>query len=375
MKYFLNLLGLAALVLLGYGLGRWSQSVQTPSIPPQISNPEKTAKSDTATRGQGTNADARLTTAAETPFDDIPAALRNLGAYAPLELLQTLFQRWAEKDPAAACAFFKEFGIPDRNAKELGKILMEAWTKLDPSSAAAFALQEVDSPETIFDLGQLEQALAAHDPANAFQLGLTRLIGLEHVFAAWAKKDFAAASAALTQIPPGARQEQAAHALLDQAMETDPAAALAWFREQPDSVRASVGMFKLLDKYKEAPPQIYFTMLGEQLLNFGHTDDTSTALRAARKPDPDGKALLKLNNSIEGHLGERLSQWAGSDSQGALTWAQQFPDPTLRPVLIGQWAQSMLKQGKTDAAQSALQDLPAPLQAEILRKSTESPPK
>ena len=374
MKNFRNLLGLTALALLGYGLGRWRQSLRMSSASLQIPAPSRTDKSNSEPTRQDKRADAKLTTAADTAFDDIPGALRNLGPYAPLEVLQTLFQRWAEKDPEAACAFFKEFGMPDRNARDLGENLLEAWTKFDPAAAAAFALQEIDAPETLFDIGHLEKALAAHDPANAFQLGLTRLMGLEHVFAAWAKTDFAAASAALTQIPPGVRQEQAAYALLDQAMETDPTAALAWFREQPDSVRAAVGMFKLLDKYKEAPPQVYFTMLGEQLINFGHTDDASTALRAARKPDPDGKALLNLNNSIEGHIGDRLRQWAGSDSAGALSWAQQFPDPTLRPVLIGQWAQSMLKLGNNEAAQSALQNLPASLQEAILRKSTDSAP-
>lgn len=374
MKFTLHFLVLAALALLGYSLGGWHRPIQTPASSLQIPSLGKAAKSISDPTGQGRSADAKLTSAADTAFDDIPAALRNLGPYAPLEVLRTLFQRWAEKDPGAACAFFKEFGMPDRNAKELGETLMETWTKVDPANAASFALQEIDAPETLFDNGHLQKALAAHDPANAFQLGLTRLMGMEHVFAGWAKKDFSAAAAALTQIPPGLRQEQAAYALLDQAMETDPAAALAWFREQPDSVRAAIGMNKLLGNYQKAPPEIYFTMLGEQLINFGHTDDASTALRAARQPDPDGRALLKLSNSIEGHLGARLSQWAGSDSAGALTWAQQFPDPTLRPVLIGQWAQSMLKQGNTEAAQSALQDLPAALQQEILRKSTDTPP-
>ena len=153
-------------------------------------------------------------------------------------------------------------------------------------------------------------------------------------------------------------------------METDPAAALAWFREQPDSVRAEIGMFGLLNKYESAPPEIFFTMLGEQLINFGHTDDTSVALRAARKPDPDGKAIVDLKKSLDGHIGERLSKWAESDSSSSLKWAQEFPDPTLRPVLISQWAQSMLKLGNKEAAESALQDLPAPLQEEILHKST-----
>lgn len=370
MKIFLNILCLAALALLGYALGR----LRTPTAAPAVWSPPphstKALDAPVTPVERESRQDDRIVTAADLALTDIAAALRQLGPTAPVEVLKRFFIQWAEKDPAAACEFFKSFGIPDQNAQVIGESLLWIWSGIDPAAGAAFALAEIDAPETLFRIDHLEIALAAHDPANAFQLGLTRIMGLEHVFAAWAKKDFAAASAALTQIPPGVRQEQAAKALLDQAMETDPTAALAWFREQPDSVRAEVGMFGLLNKYESAPPEIYFTMLGEQLINFGHTDDTSVALRAARKPDPDGKAIVDLKKSLDGHIGERLSKWAASDSSGSLKWAQEFPDPTLRPVLIGQWAQSMLELGNKEAAESALQDLPAPLQKEILHKST-----
>lgn len=363
MKALSWVLSFFTLALLGFGLGRWRSS--SPLARPSV---VITPKTDRVATPEIKPADpASPFSMEEATPEKISSELRRLGPYAPLSALENLFKRWAETDPSAACAFFKTFGLPDEKAHTLSKVLLQAWQKLDPATAAAFALSEIDATETLFNSEQLNETLAVHDPEQAFRLGLTRLVSMEEIFTQWAKQDFAAAANSLTEIPPGARQEQAAYALLDQAMTNDPAAALAWFRALPDSVRASIGMFKLLNRYEQAPPEIYFTLLGEQLTNFGHTDGISTTLRAARQPNADSASLVELHKSLDGQVGPRLRTWAEKDSQGALNFARQYPDETLRPVLLGQWAQSMIHQGKSTEAESTLQTLPLALQEAVLK--------
>ena len=63
MKIFRNLLGLTAFALLGYGLGRWRQSLQISSASLQIPAPSRTDKSISEPTRQDKRADAKLTTA------------------------------------------------------------------------------------------------------------------------------------------------------------------------------------------------------------------------------------------------------------------------------------------------------------------------
>jgi hypothetical protein len=307
----------------------------------------------------------------EIPWRDIPSALRQLGPFASSSVLQTLFARWAAEDPAAAMDFFNAFGIPDASGESIGISILAEWAEKDAASAAAFAEREIDSAETLLDREALWRTMAKLDGAAAFKKGLTSLTEMEGIFGEWVKQDWNAAAAALEKLPPGARLEQASYEVLDQAMKRDPQAALAWFRGLPDSIRAAVGMYKLLGRYGDAPREIKFSLLGEQLLSFGHHDEISTALRTAQKADDSTRAesFTTLSNAVGAQVGNDLSKWAKEDPAGALKWAAQFPDQTLKTVLMGEFGKQMIADGKVSEGLQAMQQLPMETQTALIKLS------
>ena len=361
----------------GFGLGAWLKHSPTPaaSIKLPLENHAPTSAPPPPrffTLVNGNSEDALIAyCGGEIPWRDIPAALRQLGPFASSNLLQSLFARWAAEDPAAAMDFFKTFGIPDASGESIGKSILAAWAEKDAANAAAFAQREIDASETMLEREELWRTLAKFDAAAAFKKGLTSLTEMNGIFGEWVKQDWNAAAAALEKLPPGARLEQASYEVLDQAMKRDPQAALAWFRGLPDSIRAAVGMYNLLGRYGDAPREVKYSLLGEQLLGFGHHDEISTALRSAQKADDSTRAesFTKLSNAVGAQVGNDLNKWAKEDPAGALKWAAQFPDQTLKPVLMGEFGKQLITDGKVSEGLQAMQQLPMDTQTALIKLS------
>lgn len=368
----------------GFGLGAWlkhSPAVLVSTKPP-LENHAPSSFPQPPSRFiallNGNSEDALIAyCSGEIPWRDIPAALHQLGPFASSSLLQTLFTRWASEDPAAAMDFFKTFGIPDASGESIGNSILAAWAEKDEANAAAFAEREIDSSETLLEREELWRTLAKFDGAAAFKKGLTSLTEMDGIFAEWVKQDWNAAAAALEKLPPGERLEQASYEVLDQAMKRDPQAALTWFRGLPDSIRAAVGMYQLLGRYGDAPREVKYSLLGEQLLSFGHNDEISTALRAAQKADASTRAesFTNLSNAVGAQVGNELSKWAKEDPAGALKWAGQFPDPTLKPILMGEFGKQLISEGKIAEGLQSMEGLPVETQTTLIKLSAKDVPK
>lgn len=368
----------------GFGLGAWLKHSPTtvistkPPLENHATSPAPHPPSKFVALLNGKSEDALIAyCGGEIPWRDIPAALRQLGPFASPDVLRSLFARWAAEDPAAAMDFFKSFGIPDASGESVGSSILAAWAEKDAANAAAFAEREIDSSETLLEREELWRTLAKFDGAAAFKKGLTSLTEMDGIFGEWVKQDWNAAAAALEKLPPGARLEQASYEVLDQAMKRDPQAALTWFRGLPDSIRAAVGMYQLLGRYGDAPREVKYSLLGEQLLSFGHHDEISTALRTAQKADPStrGESFTTLSNAVGAQVGNELSKWAKEDPAGALKWAAQFPDPTLKPILMGEFGKQLISDGKVAEGLQSMQGLPVETQTTLIKLSAKDVPK
>ena len=127
-----------------------------------------------------------------------------------------MISTWAESDPAAAAAFIvtrpQDFGFDGTQTGELRDQMdrvVNKWAKNDPLTAASFAL------------AQKEAGVTAGVAQNYNY-------GLRSAMSTWVNQDAYAASAWVTNMPPGRSRDIAADALAGAAMFVDPTVGLGW---------------------------------------------------------------------------------------------------------------------------------------------------
>lgn len=367
---------------LGFFLG-WLSPIEQDAG--SASHAIQTAQVVTSTQGSGkvtqknpaAEQDRLLATcASESALEEIPRLLEKLGPFADFQTLNALFLRWAAEEPDKAVAFFMRFDAPDHTGRSIGSDLLAVWRERDPAAAATFAEAQIDTKDSKFGLNALWQTLAKHEPEKAFEKARQYLAPLDIVFAAWAEKDPAAARAALERIPPGKRLEDSAVEVLKRGLEQDPTQTLAWFRTLPDSIRAAVGIARLVDDLDDFPHAVKFQLLGEQLLSFGHHDAITKALRETRKTslteEQHTTALAQLFNSVGRSVRTDFADWLEDDASGAIRWATQFPDPNLSQAMLGQLGAGLIESGKVMEGLPHISALPLTTQVEVITNASKS---
>lgn len=178
---------------------------------PEDSLPLLASLKDVNAQTQITSAVAAYRTTS-SPVDGVAFA-DSLQGQARSLALRSVVSTWAEFDPAGAAAFIAS--RPNEVSGEMDGV-MRQWSKHEPQAAASFALAQ-------------KEAGVAAGVANQVNYGLRTAMST------WVNKDAYAASAWVTNMPPGRTRDIATDALAGAAMSVEPEGALGWAMSIGDS--------------------------------------------------------------------------------------------------------------------------------------------
>ncbi|HWB01485.1 MAG TPA: hypothetical protein VG796_00585 [Verrucomicrobiales bacterium] len=286
---------------------------------------------------------------------------------------QTLLNRWADLDPAAALAWAQTLTKP-RISQTLSQILGN-YARTDPEQAIAFARKISNVTDRNAALENIANSLASTDPrralsimnsvksrngeyrfyslystwaatdpeaahaaAMAMQKGRARANAMQGIFSSWAASDPKAANAAAQAIPEAGLRHQALSAIFESWGSSDPQSALAAVQILPKG-------------------QAKIEALGRIFSSWAGTDPSAAAAAAASLPKRERQ------NAISYIAGS----WGANDPAAALAWAKTIPAKE-----GGEWAVSNIlsQQARTDgpAAVAAWRELPASQRSNPLRE-------
>ncbi len=264
--------------------------------------------------GQRTLAIAGLI--AQTPVDKLGALINSVrfcnDDQARSQVESMAYAKWAEADPAKAMAFAKVAATQrfPNDAAALTAVL-STWAGHDPQAALA-AAQSLDSSNLRRDaINQVlstwalgDDPKAALDAAKALNLG-SQLNGvLQGIYLSWAQHDPTGAFAALDQVTNINTRNNLAGNILQAMSETDPNGALKLMLTLPAGAQ-------------NAPPYPVNYIFSRLTM-----EDPAAAVQA-------------LGQLQGGQMRERAvtciaCDWADSDPQGAINWANNLSNPADR---------------------------------------------
>ncbi len=270
---------------------------------------------------------ALLVRLAPADFPRLLAALPPPDTAPNRRLLRLAFECWVNVDAPAATRWAVAAGSA---YKELTRLAIRAWAALDPSAASAWVCALPPDAQSRHEIrSELVAALGSEDPAKLVQTLGTEL--LKHGASLWAINE--PLRAWLTR---------------------DPAAALAWFAQQPSLSRWSraqdmamlVGspetartLGAIVAATADYPDQA--AILAQLVLRMGpgKSSDTLAWLTQHTSPELRDEVLLSLGSTYylapeialalppgrirSQALGRMLTDWSRKDAPAALAWANE----------------------------------------------------
>lgn len=304
---------------------------------------------------------------------------------------RAIAQRWAETDAPGMFEFLKSVSITDweRDGEQhdaVRGILFRTWAQQDPEEAMAAA--GALSHRRQFRTAQWEivQSLFASDPVKAFALsagmprnyggdrltdsiwqddpaGFLKLAGdapkgalrgqiraaADNAFAAWVKKDPAAATEWLKSRPADQRRSLWS-AMSFRMAEVDPTTAQAWFSSLPASAEREEAGSQIVNAWAKKDARAALEWLQDNLQG-GRTQAFAHVAEALASQGIDSaKQLLEAmppGSQRDTVVSTIANTWASKDFKPALDWVLSLPpdDPGRRQALrnIGyQWPEKDL---------------------------------
>ena len=167
--------------------------------------------------------------------------------WARIEIVQSIFEKWAERDPRDAAAAAAQLGASFRD--NASYFVGMRWANADINGALAWALSQATNPaesrlrESSFTRNALTGVVSTwmHMDAEAAMKWLSELPEgnqranlIQSTFLLTEHEDPARAIQLAMMIPPGVPQEVALQDATRSWAQFDPAGALAWVTQQPD---------------------------------------------------------------------------------------------------------------------------------------------
>ena len=250
--------------------------------------------------------EAGANSATARPLADLLATRSDLpGGLAPLS---TLLSKWMLHDHAAALAWLDTLPNATRRA-ELIESSINPHDK-QPARDLPLALRLPEGQNRIDTIG--------------------RLLG------DWTKTDPDAALAWLRahddpSLAPAAASVQ--KTLLATLAATDPAAAVARWQALPDSAARAEAVFPVAQAWAKTDPAAATQWLADQLPPLPPVNLNHPAL-ATLSPEEREAALKDSRRWHYSGLGSLLQEWAKTDPDAALAWAETIPDPKKREGIL-----------------------------------------
>lgn len=292
---------------------------------------------------------------------------------ADLEVWPVLLGIYAEKDPAGALQAAQKLPAGMRSSGLY--TVITAVAAQDPEQALAMIQTLEDKNQQTSLRSMVGQALAAKDPARAFEIARRTQGGSEmdfplySIFSQWALSDMAAAQAAARQLQ-GQEAQQAQSAILSRMAQTDPRAALQSWQALPDSPFKNQTLNSLIDGWNQQDLAGALEAVIEHMPmgnNFSQAINNVFNRWAAQDPAAAAAGLgaLPPGEAYESAAGYVASSWASSGAyQDALQWAQSLQNEQTRASALGtifsQWGQRDISQ-----AVAAVTNLPPAERASV----------
>lgn len=249
---------------------------------------------------------------------------------------------WAQTDPRAALTAALE--LPDAGGRTRAvSSAVGAWARSNPAEALSYA-KSLSDPSLKSDVLRAMASSAEGDPralldvvVESMPAGDNYRDAVRNIFSNWARRDPAAAAAAVLTVPAGRVQSEAISSIASQWVASGKRQeALQWVRQLPEGQARENALENIFSKWA--------------------TDEPQQAVAAANTLPPE------LRKSV---IQSIASGWSNRDPQGVLQWAGSLTDPAqrrdvMRPALI-QWAGD-----SPEAAAAYLDRLTADDRAEIM---------
>ncbi len=333
------------------------------------------------------------------PLDAVNAAKSMPKGLLKTDPLLTVFQAWAEMDPAAALANLSLIDsastrrsvqssiittIADSDPKQALDILhslpvgqqntqlyasvFKSWAELDPVAALA-TLQSLP-PGAVRNAAtqSVYSGWAELDPAAALQAiqslppGQARNLAQQSVLNELVQQDPEAAAQYLATLPPGSYRNNLIISTIKTWSDTDPAAALAWLSANAKGAAYTNSIAGVLTNLSASDPAAALAYVAQLPESAQRETDYGTVLGQYAKDDPTA-AFNWLNTNLTDNdhdtaLASAVSQLAKVDPDTAAADYLQMPAGGPRDSITGAIADSLAAQD-TQAALTWVQNLPA----------------
>jgi hypothetical protein len=313
---------------------------------------------------------------------EIKAALDQVGKISPRyksTVLTELLGQWAVTDPHSATAYAMAISHNGDRAQALNGVAA-GWAETDPKGAEAWvaslqdramknsatvglistvassdrqtalALAEGLPENMLYSAAYAIFGSAADDPqsvaseVNNLPPGTLRSIATQNLASNWAAQDPAAALNWSQTLPQGNTRQQAVQGVINSWAQSDPAAAAAYASQLPPSSMRQQVLQNVVSNWERNDPDAVATWLQQMpagaereqaiMSAVGNNQDAQQALQLV--------ALMQPGSNQDNAISNAASNWARTDSQGAIAWAQQQTDPHIQteiwPQIIGQVA-------------------------------------
>jgi hypothetical protein len=240
--------------------------------------------------------------------------------------LQGIAQAWAETAPATAMAWVETFR-PGQERQALQQVVLNGWARSDPRAAADYAWKTS---------------------------ALLRNNMLSQITAVWSQQDLPATIAWVRQLPEGENRMQAFASLAGAWAQQDPQGIKDYLAGLSPSLAAKAIHF-VASAMAGADPEATWDWIMTLPAGVARDGALMSTLNQMGPIDAEAArrvmALSPAGNS-SAHLMRQLAvQWAQSDPDAALEWAQALPSPKARNSAIGAIQQSRLNEDPTAVAQ------------------------
>ena len=269
-------------------------------------------------------------------IDDMQLLANFLSAY-PSVSRESLYRRWAERDPGSALA---QSSAAAQGPDAL-RALARGWARMDPDKALTWARAvDADHPGAHVLAGALE-TLTHIDPARAagwvgaLQSGHRQSEVIRQIARRWAREDLDAALS-WTESLSGRSRREATLALAHELARQDPRAAADFALSLPPSEQRQDAVFEVAHRWARND-------LGQAVewANSLVAEHSIPAMRGILETvaDDDPGAAAKLvaewatGNAFDGQrqaygelAGELADQWSHFDPRAAASWAHSLPE-------------------------------------------------
>ncbi len=237
---------------------------------------------------------------------------------------------WARQDPAAAQQWAR--GLP-------GGLRLEAWSTVasvvagsDPAAAAVFTLEMPEGAARAHGCARVADIWARSAPKEALTWiaslpASERFAAAPAALAAFAGSDPAAAAAWLRQQPEQDHLPQNTAALMSTWARSDPAKAALWVAELPSGALQTESMQHLLYQWTASAPEQASTWLQSQPASPARDEAVAMLSLQVSASDPEAAAVWASSISDPARrtaeLHRSLSGWLRKDHAAASQWMQE----------------------------------------------------